>query len=218
MNKSVGSKIGASLGKLEDVDIAGDGVGWGRYLRLRVTIDLSKPLDRGRELKMEGISHWVVFKYEKLPSFCFRCGRIVHDKKGCPVSNFSRRNNMEESRQWGPWLRAEESKRRGGGGSFTYRAAGVRISGRTEDEAGGSDSEAGSSSKKEKTGTSGASRQILFNHMATNSEDSMAVCLMNREERDKNRAGAVKLGHGIVVIEAQGEESSGNLSKATGGT
>jgi hypothetical protein len=29
MNRSVGSKIGASLGKLEDVDVAGDGVGWG---------------------------------------------------------------------------------------------------------------------------------------------------------------------------------------------
>jgi hypothetical protein len=45
MTTGVGTKIGASLGELEDVDVAGNGVGWGRCLRLRVSINLSKPLE-----------------------------------------------------------------------------------------------------------------------------------------------------------------------------
>jgi hypothetical protein len=47
MNKGVGSEIRESLGTLEDVDVAGDEGGWGRSLRLRVCIDLHKPLERG---------------------------------------------------------------------------------------------------------------------------------------------------------------------------
>jgi hypothetical protein len=105
MNKSVGTKIGESLGQLEDVDIAGDGTRWGSCLRLRVTLDLIKPLDHGRALSLAGKTSWVEFKYEKLPLFCFRCGRIVHGPKGCPVSPSSQLNAMEAPRQWGTWLR-----------------------------------------------------------------------------------------------------------------
>jgi hypothetical protein len=47
MTKGVGMKIGASLGDVEDVDVAGDGSGWGRCLRLRVVINLFNPLERG---------------------------------------------------------------------------------------------------------------------------------------------------------------------------
>jgi hypothetical protein len=59
MNRGVGSKIGASLGKVVEVDVADDDVGWGRYLRLRVLIDLYNPLDRGRALILVGKSCWV---------------------------------------------------------------------------------------------------------------------------------------------------------------
>jgi hypothetical protein len=71
MTKGVGVKIGESLGEVEDVDVAGDGVGWGRCVRIRVIIDLVKPLERGRALELEGKSHWVNFKYENLPLFFY---------------------------------------------------------------------------------------------------------------------------------------------------
>ena len=85
MNKNVGTKIGSSMFILEDVDVAGDGMGWGSYLRLQVTLDITKPLDRGWALSMVGKSTWVEFKYEKLPLFCYRYGCVVHGPKGCPV-------------------------------------------------------------------------------------------------------------------------------------
>lgn len=72
MNRSVGSKIGASLGKVEEVAIAKDDVGWGRYMRLQVVIDLYQPLERGRDLILSGNTWWIAFKYEKTASFLFQ--------------------------------------------------------------------------------------------------------------------------------------------------
>ncbi|XP_059436282.1 uncharacterized protein LOC132169233 [Corylus avellana] len=45
MNGGVGRKIGTSLGEVWDVDVAGDGVGWGSFLWVRVLLDLLKPLE-----------------------------------------------------------------------------------------------------------------------------------------------------------------------------
>jgi len=33
MNREVGNRIGQSIGSVEEVDVTGDGVGWGRCLR-----------------------------------------------------------------------------------------------------------------------------------------------------------------------------------------
>ncbi|XP_059436809.1 uncharacterized protein LOC132169876 [Corylus avellana] len=121
MNKSIGTKIGSSLGKLEDVDVAGDGMGWGSCLRLRVTIDITKPLDRGRALRLNGKSNWVEFKYEKLPMFCLRCGRIVHGPRGCPVPPPANRSAAKESNKWGVGLRAVDQRRRGSRGRYPFR-------------------------------------------------------------------------------------------------
>jgi hypothetical protein len=111
MNRSVGVKIGASLGTVEDVDVAGDGAGWGSCLRLRVVINLGKPMERGRALEFGGKSHWVSFKYEKLPLCCFQCGRVVHGRHGCPVRKSQRLHADEQDKQWGSWIRADGTQR-----------------------------------------------------------------------------------------------------------
>jgi hypothetical protein len=56
MNQVVGNQIGSTMGKVEDVAVAEDDVGWGRYLRVRVAINLFKPLERGRTLFISGNS------------------------------------------------------------------------------------------------------------------------------------------------------------------
>jgi hypothetical protein len=66
MNREAGLRIGQSIGIVDDVDVTGDGVGWGRCLRIKVYINLTKPLERGRALVINGKSLWVSFKYEKL--------------------------------------------------------------------------------------------------------------------------------------------------------
>jgi hypothetical protein len=54
INKAMGIKIGECLGSLVDVDVAGDGMGWGHCLRIRVVIDLRNPLERGRAVHLNG--------------------------------------------------------------------------------------------------------------------------------------------------------------------
>jgi hypothetical protein len=123
MNKAVGMRIGESMGEVEDVDVSGDGSGWGRCLRIRVRVNLLQPLERGRALQVGGKSNWVNFKYEKLPRLCFTCGRILHGLKGCPVKGVQRRSADDSLKEWGVWLRADDPRRRAGGekgGGFTY--------------------------------------------------------------------------------------------------
>jgi hypothetical protein len=40
MNRAMGMKIGGSMGMVEEVAIAEDGVGWGRCLRVKVSMGL----------------------------------------------------------------------------------------------------------------------------------------------------------------------------------
>jgi len=84
MNREVGHMIGATIGLVEEVDVTGDGVGWGRCLRIRVYIDLTKPLHRGRALIINGKS---ILVCEKLPHFCYHCGRIYHAHSTCKGKN-----------------------------------------------------------------------------------------------------------------------------------
>jgi hypothetical protein len=125
MNKVIVTKIGDSLGQLLDVDVAGDEAEWGRCLRIRVIMDLLKPLDRGRALNLNGRTTWVEFRYEKLILFCFRCGCIIHGPRGC-LAPSSSRVNTEEPKKWGVWLRANDPFRRSWGGGGAYRRAASR--------------------------------------------------------------------------------------------
>lgn len=56
------------------------------YLRVRVTIDLSKPLKRRMKIRKAGDGwEWITFKYENVPTFCFICGMLGHSEKFCSV-------------------------------------------------------------------------------------------------------------------------------------
>jgi hypothetical protein len=113
MNQDTGRRIGSTVGLVEAVDTGKDGIGWGKYLRVKVVMDLFKPLARGRMLKLQGKSSWVVFQYERLPKFCFRCGVIVHGPTGCPMR--SAMHYPDHPGEYGLWLRApspHEDRRR----------------------------------------------------------------------------------------------------------
>jgi hypothetical protein len=109
MGREVGFKLGAAAGLVEDVDTDKDGIGWGECLRVKIKIDLYKPLVRGRMLKFDGKSTLIGFKYERLPKFCYHCGVICHGIEGC-LKRSMKRN--EEILQFGSWLRANSPTRR----------------------------------------------------------------------------------------------------------
>ena len=56
------------------------------FMRVRVAVDISKPLCRGRHVMgNQGSDEWIAFKYEHLPNLCYWCGLMSHDDKDCLV-------------------------------------------------------------------------------------------------------------------------------------
>ncbi|XP_060963951.1 uncharacterized protein LOC133033270 [Cannabis sativa] len=58
---------------------------WRDCLRIRVRINVEKPIKRRMKISIDDSSwYWVNFKYERLPTFCFICGIIGHTERFCP--------------------------------------------------------------------------------------------------------------------------------------
>lgn len=99
--------IGGSIGDVMEVE--SDGIAWDKSARLKVRIDISKPLRRVQRIKaMGGEETMIEIKYERLPTFCYECGVIGHIERDCQVE--CDEDEVIE-KQWGTWLRA--SPRRG---------------------------------------------------------------------------------------------------------
>lgn len=82
--ENVGRAIKNSFGKVIEVDIDLDQSAWGAYMQIRVTLNVSKPILRGKKFNV-GTDHscWIRFSYERLPSFYFCCGCLGHNFKEC---------------------------------------------------------------------------------------------------------------------------------------
>lgn len=79
----------------------------GKFLRLKISIDLSLPLCRGCLISLNnGKQTWVSFKYEQLSNLCYWCGHLTHDDKDCETWINNEGNLHLEERQFGLLLRA----------------------------------------------------------------------------------------------------------------
>ena len=78
MNKTVAEKLCEVVWEVCKNTEEGEMDG-GSFLRMKVTIDISKPLCRGRRISLsQGEQSWVSFKYERLPNICYWCGCLNH--------------------------------------------------------------------------------------------------------------------------------------------
>ena len=103
MTEEAGRNIGSKLGRVMEVDKRSWQADQARFMRVRIDLPLEKPLRRGVYISnMDGDRCWVSFKYERLPTFCFSCGKLGHDEKHCGV--VAEKQSMEK--QYGDWLRA----------------------------------------------------------------------------------------------------------------
>ena len=74
--------IGSTLGKVEYVEESARGDCHGRCIRVRININITQPLCKGRLVNMGGPKpQWISFKYEFMPIFCYWCGVMNHDEK-----------------------------------------------------------------------------------------------------------------------------------------
>ena len=102
-------RLGSAIGRVVMAENpVQDGKVIRNFLRLRVLVDISKPLAIGfwvpRNMKDD---IWSEVRYERIPSFCYRCGIIGHDKKLCTLNVSS---DDDEDCEFGSWLKASPPK------------------------------------------------------------------------------------------------------------
>ena len=74
MSTEVAVSIGESLGDVIPTKDSSKLKG-SNYMCIRVAIDITKPLCRGRRVTWDQDSNgWVLFKYERLPNISYWCG------------------------------------------------------------------------------------------------------------------------------------------------
>lgn len=77
------------------------------FLRVRVIVEVSKPLCRGRKISWDTkCAGWAAFMYERLPNICYWFGSIFHDDKDCSLWLCSKGTLKLDDQQFGPWIRA----------------------------------------------------------------------------------------------------------------
>ncbi|XP_048496311.1 uncharacterized protein LOC125495591 [Beta vulgaris subsp. vulgaris] len=100
--------IANSMGEVLEYD--SDGILWDKSARIRVLLDVTKPLRRIQRISLKkGEPVMVEIKYERLPTFCYVCGIIGHIERDCWVHQ---EEEKEIEKQWGSWLRASPRKGR----------------------------------------------------------------------------------------------------------
>ncbi|KAJ4841757.1 hypothetical protein Tsubulata_035716 [Turnera subulata] len=91
-----------------DVDIFVCGMFARLYNVAKVEFDLNGPWVAGIFVHdWLGQSTWLSFTYERIGSFCYRCGKWVHMVEGCLAKPREDEGQRTKSRfSFGPWLRA----------------------------------------------------------------------------------------------------------------
>lgn len=72
---------------MEDIDTRASGDCLGKYLRIRVKINITKPLERAFNFVWDDKNNPIklLLSYERLPEYCYFCGHIGHSQSECLV-------------------------------------------------------------------------------------------------------------------------------------
>ncbi|KAL0458784.1 UNVERIFIED_CONTAM: hypothetical protein Slati_0505600 [Sesamum latifolium] len=73
MAPEVSCFMGRKIGRIQDLELNMGPESCGSFMRLRVAIDVMKPLPRALKLRTLGDEQIVTFTYERLPNICYMC-------------------------------------------------------------------------------------------------------------------------------------------------
>ncbi|KAK3037272.1 hypothetical protein RJ639_029684 [Escallonia herrerae] len=107
MTKLNAEKIAKKVGVLKEIDFTENGkISWLKFLWLRVEIDIRKPLFTGFNRSKDPLRmSWVQLQFERLPDFCFNCGRLGHVGRSCQDPPLVSPSALASP--YGPWLRSD---------------------------------------------------------------------------------------------------------------
>ena len=176
MTEEAGRDIGSKIGRVIEVDKRSWQADHAKFMRVRIDLPIEKPLRRGGYVTNMDVDRcWVSFKYERLPTFCFSCGKIGHDEKHCGM--LLEKQPIEK--QYGDWLRAGSSSKglnegSRGSGSSSYETK--------NDGSRGSGSRSHEPTKNKEAGK-----------MSQATVGEVAVSVQSRNERSSSLGGKVSL-------------------------
>lgn len=99
---TMAKSLAATMGDFWEYDES-DPLGWTKYMRFRVDLDISKPLKRWSRIATKGGPKVIKFTYERLMNFCHACGRLGHSFQQC--SSYDESIHVTEL-PYGNWLKA----------------------------------------------------------------------------------------------------------------
>ncbi|TXG58157.1 hypothetical protein EZV62_015986 [Acer yangbiense] len=107
MNRRTTKWMAEQIGKMIDIPIESKDC-WGKFMKVKVQIDISKPLKRWLRLKLDKSNDIVMvsLKYERLPEFCYVCRIIGHASKECSDEEAKIEALKGVSTKFGSWMRA----------------------------------------------------------------------------------------------------------------
>ncbi|XP_030442413.2 uncharacterized protein LOC115664653 [Syzygium oleosum] len=101
-------KIASSMGKVQEVKIDARGPAAQRIGKARVEMDMNTELRVGQLMRHQNRKVWLDFKYERLPFFCYSCGKIGHYANYCKDIPYDEEKfTIELGGCFGSWLKAE---------------------------------------------------------------------------------------------------------------
>ncbi|KAK2648178.1 hypothetical protein Ddye_015667 [Dipteronia dyeriana] len=104
----IGRFLRGIIGEVVDIDEGDTGSYMAKFLRVRVVIEIDKPLRRCLRIDVIGdrVESVMLLKYERFSDFCFRCGFLGHTVRECPDKPIGTDAMKGEEFLFGFWMRS----------------------------------------------------------------------------------------------------------------